>query len=111
MTAILAEISVSELKGVGAALEKKLHNLGIYNLQDLLFHLPLRYQDRTRVVPMGSLRPGDECVVEGEVQLADISKGRRRSLLCRIQDGTGSLTLRFFHFSAAQKKRLNLSCI
>lgn len=106
MTVILAEIGVSELKGVGAALEKKLHNLGIYNLQDLLFHLPLRYQDRTRVVPMGSLRPGDECVVEGEVQLADISNGRRRSLLCRIQDGTGSITLRFFHFSAAQKNNL-----
>lgn len=103
---LLAAIPVTELKGVGAALEQKLHNLGIQNLQDLLFHLPLRYQDRTRIVPMGALRPGDECVVEGEVKLADISKGRRRSLLCRIQDGTGSLTLRFFHFSAAQKNNL-----
>lgn len=103
---LLAAIPVTELKGVGAALEQKLHNLGIHNLQDLLFHLPLRYQDRTRIVPMGALRPGDECVVEGEVKLADISKGRRRSLLCRIQDGTGSLTLRFFHFTAAQKNNL-----
>jgi len=106
MSVLLAAIPVTELKGVGAALEQKLHNLGIQNLQDLLFHLPLRYQDRTRIVPMGALRPGDECVVEGEVKLADISKGRRRSLLCRIQDGTGSLTLRFFHFSAAQKNNL-----
>ncbi|WP_415903664.1 ATP-dependent DNA helicase RecG [Neptuniibacter sp. QD29_5] len=106
MSLLLAAIPVTELKGVGAALEQKLHNLGIQNLQDLLFHLPLRYQDRTRIVPMGALRPGDECVVEGEVKLADISKGRRRSLLCRIQDGTGSLTLRFFHFSAAQKNNL-----
>ncbi|WP_286240882.1 ATP-dependent DNA helicase RecG [Neptuniibacter halophilus] len=106
MTLALAEIPVSELKGVGAALELKLHNLGIRTLQDLLFHLPLRYQDRTRILPIGSLRPGDECVIEGEVKLADISKGRRRSLLCRIQDGTGSLTLRFFHFSAAQKNNL-----
>lgn len=103
---LLASIPVTELKGVGAALEQKLNNLGIQNLQDLLFHLPLRYQDRTRIVPMGALRPGDECVVEGEVKLADISKGRRRSLLCRIQDGTGSLTLRFFHFTAAQKNNL-----
>lgn len=103
MTESLADIPVSELKGVGAALEAKLHNLGIRTLQDLLFHLPLRYQDRTRIVPMGSLRPGDECVVEGEVKLADVSKGRRRSLLCRLQDGTGMITLRFFHFSAAQK--------
>ncbi|WP_415901142.1 ATP-dependent DNA helicase RecG [Neptuniibacter sp. QD48_11] len=106
MSLLLAAIPVTELKGVGAALEQKLHNLGIQNLQDLLFHLPLRYQDRTRIVPMGALRPGDECVVEGEVKLADISKGRRRSLLCRIQDGTGSLTLRFFHFTAAQKNNL-----
>ncbi|MDO6515266.1 ATP-dependent DNA helicase RecG [Neptuniibacter sp. 2_MG-2023] len=106
MTTSLAGIPVSELKGVGAALEIKLHNLGIRTLQDLLFHLPLRYQDRTHIVPIGALRPGDECVVEGEVKLADVSKGRRRSLLCRIQDGTGMLTLRFFHFSAAQKNNL-----
>jgi ATP-dependent DNA helicase RecG len=108
MSVSLADISVGELKGVGAALELKLHNLGVRNLQDLLFHLPLRYQDRTRIVPMGSLRPGDECVVEGEVKLADVSRGKRRSLLCRIQDGTGMITLRFFHFSASQKNNLKL---
>lgn len=106
MTVSLADISVGELKGVGAALELKLQNLGIRTLQDLLFHLPLRYQDRTRILPMGSLRPGDECVVEGEVKIADVSKGKRRSLLCRIQDGTGMVTLRFFHFSATQKNNL-----
>lgn len=106
MSATLADIPTSELKGVGAALALKLQNLGIRNLQDLLFHLPLRYQDRTRIVPMGSLRPGDECVVEGEVKLADVSRGKRRSLLCRIQDGTGMITLRFFHFSASQKNNL-----
>ncbi|WP_299181496.1 ATP-dependent DNA helicase RecG [uncultured Neptuniibacter sp.] len=106
MTQSLAAIPVSELKGVGAALTAKLNNLGILTVQDLLFHLPLRYQDRTRIIPIGSLRPGDECVIQGEVKLADISKGRRRSLLCRIQDGTGSLTLRFFHFSASQKNNL-----
>lgn len=108
MSISLADISVGELKGVGAALELKLQNLGVRNLQDLLFHLPLRYQDRTRIVPMGSLRPGDECVVEGEVKLADVSRGKRRSLLCRIQDGTGMITLRFFHFSASQKNNLKL---
>ncbi|EAR62749.1 ATP-dependent DNA helicase RecG [Neptuniibacter caesariensis] len=106
MTQQLAQIPVSELKGVGTALELKLHNLGIRTIQDLLFHLPLRYQDRTRIVPIGSLRPSDESVIEGEVKIADISRGKRRSLLCRIQDGTGTLTLRFFHFSAAQKNNL-----
>ncbi|MFW1677354.1 ATP-dependent DNA helicase RecG [Pontibacter sp. JAM-7] len=106
MSQTLADIPVSRLKGVGAALSLKLERLGITTLQDLLFHLPLRYQDRSRVVPLGALRPGDECVIEGEIKLCDIQHGRRRSLLCRLQDGTGSVTLRFFHFSAAQKNNL-----
>lgn len=106
MAVALADTPVSELKGVGTALALKLERLSIYTLQDLLFHLPLRYQDRTRITPLGALRPGDECVVEGEIKLADVVQGRRRSLLCRIQDGTGSLTLRFFHFSATQKNQL-----
>ncbi|UTW03269.1 ATP-dependent DNA helicase RecG [Amphritea atlantica] len=102
----LVQRPVTELKGVGAALQQKLEKLDIHNLQDLLFHLPLRYQDRTRIMPIGSLRPGDEGVIEGEVKGADIAMGRRRSLVCRLQDGTGTITLRFFHFSAAQKNNL-----
>ncbi|RRC99033.1 ATP-dependent DNA helicase RecG [Amphritea balenae] len=102
----LAQLPVTDLKGVGAALEQKLQKLDIQNLQDLLFHLPSRYQDRTRVIPIGSLRPGDEGVIEGEVKGTDIAMGRRRSMVCRLQDGTGTITLRFFHFSAAQKNNL-----
>lgn len=94
------------LKGVGPRVAEKLHKLGIYTLQDLLFHLPFRYQDRTRVVPIGSLRPGDEAVIEGEVQLTEVAFGRRRMLLSRLSDGTGSILLRFFHFSAAQQANL-----
>ncbi len=66
----------------------------------------MRYQDRTRITPIGSLQPGGDVVVEGEVRAADVAFGRRRSLVCRIQDGTGTLTLRFFHFSGAQKNNL-----
>jgi ATP-dependent DNA helicase RecG len=96
------------LKGVGAALELKLERLGIRTVQDLILHLPSRYQDRTRVLPIGSLRPGDEGVVEGTIRAAEVTTGgRRRSLLCRLQDGTGSLTVRFFHFNAAQKNTLS----
>lgn len=102
----LASQPVTVLKGVGAALAQKLQKLDILTLQDLLFHLPSRYQDRTRIMPIGSLRPGDEGVVEGEIKVADIVMGRRRSLVCRLQDGTGTITLRFFHFSAAQKNNL-----
>lgn len=97
---------VTELKGVGPALALKLEKLGLYQLQDLLFHLPLRYQDRTRVTPIGSLRPNDEVTVIGEVKLCDVVMGRRRALLCKIQDGTGTIGLRFFHFSMAQKRGL-----
>jgi len=84
----------------------KLAQAGIEQVQDLLFHLPLRYQDRTRVTPIGALQEGSDAVVEGELRVADIAFGKRRSLVCRIQDGTGTLTLRFFHFSGAQKRNL-----
>lgn len=97
---------VTALRGVGAALAQRLQKLGITTVQDLLFLLPLRYEDRTQVVPIGSLTLGDRAVVEGEVQLAEVSFRGRRQLLCRISDGSGSLTLRFFHFSTAQQQGL-----
>ena len=99
-------VSVTALKGVGAALAEKLGKVGLETLQDVLFHLPLRYQDRTRIVPIGALRPGQDAVVEGIVAGADVVMGRRRSLLVRLQDGSGTLSLRFYHFSQAQKEGL-----
>jgi ATP-dependent DNA helicase RecG len=98
--------SVTTLKGVGEALASRLENLGVSTVQDLLFLLPLRYEDRTRVVPMGTLQAGERAVVEGEVQLAEVAFRGRRQLLCRIGDGSGSLTLRFFHFSSSQQQGL-----
>ena len=98
---------VTALKGVGPRNADKLSAIGIRTVQDVLFHLPFRYQDRTRVAPIGGLRAGDEVVVEGLVELADVRFGRRRSLLVRLSDGTGSLTLRLFHFTAAQKAALS----
>jgi len=84
----------------------KLADYGVRYVEDLLFHLPLRYQDRTRVTPIAAAREGSDLVIEGEVRAADIVFGRRRSLVVRLQDGSGTLTLRFFHFSAAQKNNL-----
>lgn len=97
---------VTALRGVGESLAAKLARLGITTVQDLLFLLPLRYEDRTRVVPIGSLRLGERAVVEGEVLLSEVAFRGRRQLLCRIADGSGSLTLRFFHFSATQQQGL-----
>lgn len=102
----LAAVPVTAIKGVGAALAEKLAKVGLESLQDLLFHLPLRYQDRTRIVPIGALRPGQDAVIEGTVTGADVVMGRRRSLLVRLHDGSGSLSLRFYHFSQAQKEAL-----
>src|SRR5512133_4399676 len=102
----LAERPVTALRGVGPALAELLAKLGLHTVQDVLFHLPLRYEDRTRVVPIGTLRAGDRAVIEGEIQLAEVVFRRRRALLCRIADGSGWLTLRFFHFSAAQQEGL-----
>jgi ATP-dependent DNA helicase RecG len=98
---------LSTLRGVGPALAATLERIGLVTVQDLLFHLPLRYEDRTRIVPIGALRNGDRAVIEGEVQLAEVVFRRRRALLCRIADGSGFLTLRFFHFSAAQQQGLS----
>jgi ATP-dependent DNA helicase RecG len=102
----LAEQPVTYLKGVGARNAEKLARLNIETVQDLLFHLPLRYQDRTRIQPIGAVRRGDQVVIEGEVDLAEIKLGRRRSLLVRISDGTGGIILRFFYFSNAQRQAL-----
>lgn len=100
----LDKIAVTTLKGVGPRSAPKLQKLGIETVQDLLFHLPLRYEDRTCVLPMGSLRAMQQAVVEGTVDLAEVKFGKRRSLLVRISDGTGSLTLRFFHFNKLQQQ-------
>ncbi len=105
-TPSLAQISVTALRGVGPRLAEKLAALDIHSVQDLLFHLPLRYQDRTRITPIGALQVGHDAVIEGEVRAADIVFGRRRSLVCRLQDSTGTTTLRFFHFNAAQQQQL-----
>ena len=98
--------SLTQIRGIGPNVEEKLGRLGIYSIQDLLFHLPTRYQDRTRLSPIGSLQTGDEVTFRGEVQLTEIKYGRRRMLLSRISDGTGSITLRLFHFSAQQQAGL-----
>ncbi len=97
---------VTALRGVGDALAKVLARLGVTQVQDLLFLLPQRYEDRTRIVPMGELVPGSSAVVEGEIQLAEVAFRRRRQLLVRLSDGSGFITLRFFHFSSQQQQAL-----
>lgn len=99
---------MAQLRGVGPKVAERLAKAGVASVQDLLFHLPLRYQDRTRVVPIAELLAGDEVVVEGEVRETGIGYGRRRSLKVWLADdsaGAGIL-LRFFYFSANQAAAL-----
>ena len=103
----ISALPIATLKGVGPKLKDKLEQrLRWRPGQDALFPLPLRYPERTRLPPLRRLRPGQEALVSGKVELADVVFRGRRSLLCRVSDGTGHLTLRFFHFSGAQQQNL-----
>ena len=99
-------LPVTSLKGVGPKVAERLGRLDIHSVEDLLFHLPYRYEDRTRISPIGALRPGNEVVIEGKIELTEIKFARRRMLLSRLSDGTGFITLRFFHFNARQQAAL-----
>jgi ATP-dependent DNA helicase RecG len=103
---VISPRPVTVLRGVGESLATRLRALGVETTQDLLFLLPLRYEDRTRVVPLGELRPGQRASVEGEVLLTEVAFRGRRQMLCKIADGSGFLTLRFFHFTAQQQQGL-----
>ncbi|MEX1237217.1 MAG: DEAD/DEAH box helicase, partial [Pseudomonadales bacterium] len=102
----LDQASVTTLKGVGPAFADKLARLGIHTLADVLFHLPMRYEDRSRVTPIARARLGQQVVIEGEVVEVKLAFGRRRSLLAYLKDDTGMIALRFFHFSRPQQKNL-----
>ena len=105
---------LTTIKGVGPALAKKLGKLGLHRVEDLLFLLPLRYEDRTQLVRIGSLVAGARCLVSGEVLLSEVAFRGRRNLLVRVGDGSGQLTLRFFHFSRQQQAQfqpgVHVSC-
>ncbi|WP_045226136.1 ATP-dependent DNA helicase RecG [Methyloterricola oryzae] len=96
------------LRGAGGKTQERLARLGIYSVHDLLFHLPLRYEDRTSLTPIGALRHGVQAQIEGMVELTDLAAKGRRALVCRISDGSGGINLRFFHFSAEQRTRLKV---
>jgi ATP-dependent DNA helicase RecG len=98
---------LTDLHGVGPKLAEKINTLGIRQVSDLLFHLPIRYEDRTHIHPIGTCRPGQHVLIEGEVEHSAIVRGRRSMLVVVLSDGTGRITLRFFHFRAYQKQQLS----
>ncbi|MDD5578421.1 MAG: ATP-dependent DNA helicase RecG [Methylobacter sp.] len=98
--------SVSSLTGIGSQTAHRLEKLGIRIIQDLVFHLPHRYEDRTRVYPINSLTAGMTVLICARVEFTDILPRGRKSLICRVSDSTGFISLRFFHFAAAQHNLL-----
>ncbi|MCT8574228.1 ATP-dependent DNA helicase RecG [Glaesserella parasuis] len=103
---LLDGVPLTALSGVGAAISEKLSRIGINNVQDLLFHLPMRYEDRTRITPIADVRPESFATVEGFVQLTEVQFGRRPILSTTISDGTSKITLKFFNFNAGMKNSL-----
>jgi len=104
----LSQIALSTLKGVGPSMATKLERIGLLSVQDLLFHLPLRYEDRTRVTTIRDCLPGTHTNIIGEITNSQITHGKRRMLVVDLNDGTGNVQLCFFSFSASQKNSLSI---
>ena len=102
----LSLLPCEHLKGVGSRLSEKLSRLGIHSVQDVLFHLPMRYQDRTRIFPISHISPGDHVVLEAVIATVSMPKGGRTRLLCRLDDATGHVHVRFFYVNPIQFKTL-----
>ena len=98
--------SIISLKGVGEKVLERFARRNLYTLNDLLFHLPSRYQDKTRVIPIATLRVDDTALVRGELIQCKSHYARRPVLTCQINDGSGTLNLRFFHFNKQQVNHL-----
>ncbi|HHW7580149.1 TPA: ATP-dependent DNA helicase RecG [Mannheimia haemolytica] len=103
---LLDGVPLTALSGVGAAISEKLSRIGINNVQDLLFHLPMRYEDRTRITPIADVRPDSFATIEGYVQLTEVQFGKRPILSVTLSDSTSKIMLKFFNFNAGMKNSL-----
>lgn len=104
----ILQLPLQQFKGVGPKVLEKLNAMGLGTVEDMLFHFPLRYQDKTRLTPIGELRDGVDAVVRGTIRASGIARGRRPTLIVKVDDGTGLVTLRFFHFRRSQALQLKI---
>lgn len=100
--------SIRDLKGVGDQLSAKLAKLQIYTFQDLLFHLPNKYIDRTRIYPIATIRNDEPVVIEGWVEKVAVIPKPKRNLIVNIRDSSGQAQLRFFHFNTQQQQQFTI---
>jgi ATP-dependent DNA helicase RecG len=94
---------ITYLKGAGPVVAQKLRTLGLNRVHDLLFHLPLRYEDRRAPTTLGALRAGEDALVLARVTSAEVRIQRRRVLLVVLEQEHSTLLLRFFHFNDSQR--------
>ena len=97
---------IQNIRGVGPKIADTLSNLSIYQVEDAVFHLPYRYEDRTNLTPIGDAPFETPLLIEGEIVKSTVVFRGRRMLITEIYDGTGRLTMRMFHFALAQHKTL-----
>ena len=97
---------IQNIRGVGPKIADTLSNLGIYQVEDAVFHLPYKYEDRTNLTPIGDAPYETPLLIEGEIVKSTVVFRGRRMLITEIFDGTGRLTMRMFHFALAQHKNL-----
>ena len=95
---IVDALPVTALQGVGPRLAERLHRLGIHSIEDVLLHLPLRYQDRTRLTPLNRLQPGDEAQIEGDVVGSEVTARGRRFLMLIVREWCWVILLSFLYF-------------
>ena len=103
----LHNLPIESLKGVGSKLAGTLKKLGLLSVQDLLFHLPHRYVDRTCITEIGELNAMQSAVIQGVITGSRVVYGKKRSLVVTLADNTGQITLRFYFFTSAQQKQLS----
>jgi ATP-dependent DNA helicase RecG len=104
----LSQVALTTLKGVGPSMAKRLEKLSLLSVQDLLFHLPLRYEDRTRVSTIRECIVGTHTNIIGEITSNQLTHGKRRMMVVNVNDGTGNVQLCFFSFSASLKNSLSV---
>lgn len=97
---------LTDLKGVGEKMAQKLAKLGLFSIEDLLFHLPSRYEDRTRLYALNQIAPGDHVSFIATIEHCELVHGRRSMMVCHVYDDFGRASLRFFNFSASQKNAM-----
>ena len=102
----MANIELTQLKGIGPSIVEKLNLIGIFNLRDLCFHLPFGYQDRTKITQIIDLQPGDEKLIKVKILSAQSLYRPRKMMVLKSTDESSNINVRFFYFHPAQTRQL-----